>query len=207
MSDADLFLGLKDLIDSSFNPDVRKNLLDQVDAKTANLTTLDSQARDTFYNALDERLQALYHEPGEIGTGQGIQLFVELLYDLKPILCPTLLISNWFDTVLRPALRDESLPFNILDRARKLVIFALVESHTSDTTRSFRRRVLDHYLEDGPNATSQEEISDFSSHAEEERLKRDYWRGNLEDVLVKCCLIRPTVRILYHEHHKVLIPE
>lgn len=195
MSDADLFSCLEDLIDSSFNPDVRTNLLDQVDAKTTTLTTLDSQARDTFYNALDERLQALYHEPGEDGPRSGIKPFVELLYDLKPIICPTLLISNWFDTVLRPALRDETLPFNILDRARKLVVFALVESHTSDTTRSFRRRVLDHYLEDVPNPASQEDITDLSSHAEEERLKRDYWRGNLEDVLIKCCLIQPTVRI------------
>ena len=152
-----------------------------------------SQDPHTQLSQLEEDLQKVLHDVDPSALFQ-IEVFLDVLFHLGPILQPTSVIS-WFDIVLRPALREPKLPALTLNHAKQLIISAL--KNTEDTflpkVGEFRRRLLDLYLLDAYNEGSGDDVLEWAGLDEEQREKRTLWKRSLEDILMKLGEERPQV--------------
>ncbi|KAL6300529.1 Hamartin protein-domain-containing protein [Sparassis latifolia] len=163
---------------------------------------------------LEDGLQRIY----DVLEYAHYEIFIAVLYRLRPILPPPSIISTWFDLVLRPALRDPKLGTVAVDHARELIISALdsdpadfpivgtAEERGKELQRrkekvgEFRRRLMDLYLLDAFNESSGEDILEWAELSAEQREQKSCWKMNLEVVLVKFGLERPEdfLTVLYH---------
>ncbi|KAF7984045.1 hypothetical protein HWV62_17573 [Athelia sp. TMB] len=165
-------------------------LLRNVDAFVLECST--SPGQDSLLNALDDELQGIHHDLVGHDSLEEIQVFLRVLYHLRPILSSTSIIGTWFDLVLRPALREPKLPTEAVNNAKELIICALEGSVNSEKVSEFRRRLLDLYLLDAMNEGSGADVLEWAELDQEQRDKKTLWKGNLEDLLVKYGLQRPT---------------
>ncbi|OBZ75601.1 Tuberous sclerosis 1 [Grifola frondosa] len=168
---------------------------------------------------LEDELQAIYDDVIGHALPQQAEVFLAVLYHLRPILPCTSLISTWFDLVLRPALREPKLPTVAVHNAKELIISALdpgpyvdiiKESPDSEEAKErarqldkmgdFRRRLMDLYLLDAYNESSGDDVLEWAELDQEQRDKKACWKANLEDVLVMIGLERPQdfLTELYH---------
>lgn len=114
-----------------------------------------------------------------------LEVLLAFDYHLLPILPPTAVIS-WFDSVLRPALREPHLPTASLNHAKEIIISALQKTQDAYLTRvgDFRRRLLELYLLDAYNEVSGYDVLEWAGLSEDERERRTRWKTNLQDILI-----------------------
>ncbi|EGO20906.1 hypothetical protein SERLADRAFT_452048 [Serpula lacrymans var. lacrymans S7.9] len=142
---------------------------------------------------LEEDLQNIHNEAVDHTSLYHTEVFLALLYHLRPIISSTSIISTWFDLVLRPALREPRLPTIALNHATELIIHAAekVDERYPEKVGEFRRRLLDLYLLDAYNEGSGEDILEWAELSQVQREKKSLWKSNLEDILVKFGLQQP----------------
>jgi hypothetical protein len=154
-----------------------------------------SVEQDALLHNLDDELQGIHHDLVDHSSFRQVEVFLAVLYHLRPVLTATsVIVSTWFDLILRPALREPKLPTAAVNHAKELIICALENvSGNPEKVGGFRRRLLDLYLHDAFNEGSGEDIIEWADLDQQQRDKRAHWKSNLEDILVKYGLERPVV--------------
>lgn len=152
-----------------------------------------SPEQDTLLRALDDELQGIHRDLVGHDSLEETQVFLRVLYHLRPILSSTSIIATWFDLVLRPALREPKLSTEAVNYAKELIICALEGSGSPEKVAEFRRRLLDLYLLDAMNEGSGADVLEWADLDQEQRDKKTQWKVNLEDILIKYGLQRPAV--------------
>ena len=144
---------------------------------------------------LENELQQVHHAVVDHSSLFHTEVFLAVLYHLRPILPPTSIIS-WFDIVLRPALREPKLPTTVVNHAKELIIAALrqTEQIYLKAVADFRRQLVDLYLLDAYNEGSGDDVLEWAELDEEQRGKRLQWKSSLEDILLRYGMERPEVR-------------
>ncbi|KAA1469542.1 hypothetical protein DENSPDRAFT_816598 [Dentipellis sp. KUC8613] len=156
---------------------------------------------------LEDELQAVHRDVFHHEQFHQMELFLSVLYHLTPVLSPTSLISTWFELILRPALREPKLPNTAIAQAKDLVLTALKQKdeNYSEKQGEFRRRILDLYLLDAFNEGSGEDMLEWADLPQAQREKRNVWKSNLEDILVKFGMDEPQA-LLTQVFHCFLSP-
>ncbi|KIJ16895.1 hypothetical protein PAXINDRAFT_168330 [Paxillus involutus ATCC 200175] len=136
---------------------------------------------------LEEELQIIHNDLVDHTSLGHTEIFLGVLYRLRPLLQPTSVISTWFDLVLRPALREPKLPTASVNHAKELIVYAAqkVDERHPEKVGEFRRRLMDLYLLDAYNEGSGDDLLEWAKLDQKHRDKRSLWKSNLEDVLVK----------------------
>lgn len=116
-----------------------------------------------------------------------LELILLVLHQLSPVLASASIISNWFDLVLRPALREPKLPTQAVRHAKALILSTLPAS-------GFQRRLFDLYLLDAYNDASSQDMLELAQLADIERERKACWKTSLDDVLLSFGLNQPNVR-------------
>ena len=205
MSASDFTRHLRPLLEGSPDALSLSNLLEQVDEFVLQCSS--SPEADTLIAQVEDDLQRIHHDSIDHAVCSQTEIFLSVLFRLRPLLLPSSLISTWFELVLRPALREPKLPTAAVNHAKELIISALdpipspvdgsPEGHERDRTRekvgNFRRRLMDLYLLDAYNASSGDDVLELAELDEVQREKKACWKSNLEDVLVRVGLQRPNV--------------
>lgn len=212
MSASDFTRQLRLLLESSPDAPSLPTLLEQVDAFVLHCSS--SPEADTLIAQLEDDLQQIHHDIIDHAVFSQTEIFLLVLFHLRPLLPPSSLISTWFELVLRPALREPKLSTSAVNHAKELILSALdpipsavdtSEEHEWDRKRekvgNFRRRLMDLYLLDAYNESSGDDVLELAELDDVQREKKACWKSNLEDVLVRVGLHRPQVsairRILY----------
>lgn len=138
---------------------------------------------------LEEELQAVHQEVVDYSSLRQLEVFLVVLFHLKPYLRLTS-IFYWWDIVLRPALREPKLGPAAVNQAKELVLITLkkTEENITPKLRDFWRRLFDLYLFDAPNESFGDDIDDILEHAEldvDQSDRRTCWKANLEDILLR----------------------
>ncbi|KAL1742241.1 hypothetical protein HDZ31DRAFT_84260 [Schizophyllum fasciatum] len=135
---------------------------------------------------LEEELQTINAEEVDHTVLYQIQVLLAVLLHLEPVLSADIIISSWFDILLRPALREAKLSTTSVDQAKELVLSALrkADDASYDKVCSFRRRLLDLYLGATFNEAG-DDVLEWAELDEREKEKWACWKSNLEDVLLK----------------------
>ncbi|KAJ7219154.1 hypothetical protein GGX14DRAFT_590318 [Mycena pura] len=143
---------------------------------------------------LEEQLHQIHNEVIDHSSLHHIQVFLAVLYHLRPILPSISIISSWFDLILRPALREPKLPVPAVNHAKELVVSALRKDNDGhvDKITEFRCRLLDLYLLDAFNEGSGEDILEWAELDDLQREIKTRWKSNLEDILLKYGQERPS---------------
>lgn len=152
-----------------------------------------SDEQDALLHSLENDLQEIHHDLVDHSSFDQTVTFLTVLHHLRPVLPSTSIISTWFDLVLRPALREPKLPTRAVNHAKGLIVCALETSQNQEKVGEFRRRLLDLYLLDALNEGSEDDILEWADLNQQQRHTRMHWKSNLEDVLVKFGLEKPTV--------------
>ncbi|TCD68893.1 hypothetical protein EIP91_009443 [Steccherinum ochraceum] len=205
MSASDFARHLRLLLESSPDAPTLSNLLEEVDAFVLHCSS--SPEPDTLIAQAEDDLQRIHHDTIDHVLFYQTEIFLSVLFHLRPLLPPSSLISTWFELVLRPALREPKLPTSAVNHAKELILSALdpipaaVEgsSEENETERdkrrekvgNFRRRLMDLYLLDAYNESSGDDVLELAELDEVQREKKACWKSNLEDVLVRVGLQRP----------------
>lgn len=144
---------------------------------------------------LEEELQTINAEEVDHTVLYQIQVLLAVLSHLEPVLSADIIISSWFDILLRPALREAKLSTTSVDQAKELVLSALrkADDVSYDKVCSFRRRLLDLYLGATFNEAG-DDVLEWAELDEREKEKWACWKSNLEDVLLKHGTQCPAVR-------------
>ncbi|KAI0064641.1 hypothetical protein BV25DRAFT_1869288 [Artomyces pyxidatus] len=142
---------------------------------------------------LEDELQAIHRDSINLAASEQTETFLTVLRRLEPVLSSTSLISTWFELVLRPALREPKLSRGAVAHAKDLVIEALEKADTNypDKQGEFRRRILDLYLLDAFNEGSGDDVLEWAELPADDREKRNVWKANLEDILVRFGMDKP----------------
>lgn len=171
-----------------------------------------SQNQDTPEQAedLQTQLQGIYYdEMKDSGLAQ-VKIVLETLYHVRHILSPSSIIETWFDTILRPALREPKLAAEAVDHAKEVIVAALNPVHRlrdavssdpdkdkkNERAREFRRRLMDLYLLDAYNESSGDDVLEWAELDDAQKEPKACWKANLEDVLVRIGLQRPQVGLV-----------
>lgn len=147
---------------------------------------------------IEEELQTIHRDVGHDLSSRETEVFLAVLYHLRTLLPTASVITLWFDLVLRPALRQPDLPIPALDQASDLVVLALEpEEEELDIQNSkvsaFRRRLVDLYLWDAFNDGSGDDVIARAELDKVDREKKERWKTNLENVLLKHGIKQPKV--------------
>ncbi len=201
----DLCTQLRLLLESS--PDAIT--LDELLTRVAAFVVACSESADSgaLRRELEDELQVIYDDVLGHAFFPQAEVFLAVLYHLRPVLPSHSIISTWFELVLRPTLREPKLPLSVVDHAKELILYALdprnnfsdSEEGSTDAEKQkervgdFRRRLMDLYLLDAFNESSGEDVLEWAELSEEERERKACWKANLEDVLVRVGLQRPQV--------------
>ncbi|KAI0721023.1 Hamartin protein-domain-containing protein [Cerioporus squamosus] len=199
----DLCTQLRLLLESSPDALTLKELLARVEAFVEACSG--SPDSGTLRRELEDELQVIYDEVLGHAFFPQAEVFLAVLYHLRPVLPSHSIISTWFDLVLRPTLREPKLPLTVVNHAKELILYALdpgnnfsdSEEGSTDAEKQkervgdFRRRLMDLYLLDAFNESSGEDVLEWAELSEEERERKACWKANLEDVLVRVGLQRP----------------
>ncbi|TFK92128.1 hypothetical protein K466DRAFT_481303 [Polyporus arcularius HHB13444] len=199
----DLCAQLRLLLESS--PDAIT--LDELLTRVAAFVVACSESADSgaLRRELEDELQVIYDDVLGHAFFPQAEVFLAVLYHLRPVLPSHSIISTWFELVLRPTLREPKLPLSVVDHAKELILYALdprnnfsdSEEGSTDAEKQkervgdFRRRLMDLYLLDAFNESSGEDVLEWAELSEEERERKACWKANLEDVLVRVGLQRP----------------
>lgn len=195
MSTTEVSRQLRLLLESSPHAIAPADLYALVDGFVLECTASDEP--EVLLHNLEDELQEIHRDSINHGVYEQTEIFLTVLRRLIPILSSTNLISTWFDLVLRPALREPRLPGLAVAHAKELVLAALEKPDPRCTEKQgeFRRRILDLYLLDAFNEGSGEDVIEWAELPEEQREKRDVWKFNLEDILVRFGLEQPEVSL------------
>lgn len=213
MSASDFARHLRLLLESSSDAPPLSTLLEEVDAFVLNCSS--SPEAEPLIAQAEDDLQRIHHDTVDHALFRQTEIFLSVLFHLRPLLPPPSLISTWFELVLRPALREPKLPTSAVNHAKELILSALDpipgaidDSSGEDETErdkrrekvgNFRRRLMDLYLLDAYNESSGDDVLELAELDEVQREKKACWKSNLEDVLVRVGLQRPYVS-MYWRH-------
>ncbi|TFK27367.1 hypothetical protein FA15DRAFT_679018 [Coprinopsis marcescibilis] len=193
MAKGNLIRSLRSVLENPQESSPLHEVLEQVDEFVLECTSGSSkEPAEVLLHNFDQELQSLHHEVIDYSSTYHTEVFLAVLYHLGSILPPTSVIS-WFDLVLRPALREPKLPTVSLNHAKELIISALQKTQDVYTQRvqDFRRRLLELYLLDAYNESSESDALEWAELKEEEQVKRTRWKHNLQDILVSYGHERP----------------
>ncbi|KAL5529209.1 hypothetical protein ACEPAG_5183 [Sanghuangporus baumii] len=167
------------------------DFLNVLDDEIRNATALDDD--DQQRRDFEEELQNIYGEDVDFYQLQTVEVFLDVLVHSRPILPATTVISNWFEVLIRPALRDPRLRLTAVEHAKQLVIEALEEDEQDpDMVKNFRRRLVDLFLLDAFNESSGKDILEWAQLDDMQKSKNIWWKDNLEEILIRHGLSRPT---------------
>ncbi|KIJ69236.1 hypothetical protein HYDPIDRAFT_24089 [Hydnomerulius pinastri MD-312] len=163
----------------------REQVISVVDEFVIACSSSDEPEVQLFH--LEEELQIIHNDVVDHTSLGHTEIFLGVLYRLRPLLSSTSVITTWFDLVLRPALREPKLPSTSVNHAKELVISAAdkVDQRYPDKLGEFRRRLMDLYLLDAYNEGSGDDLLEWAELDQKQREKRSLWKSNLEEVLVK----------------------
>ncbi|EKM55597.1 uncharacterized protein PHACADRAFT_47887, partial [Phanerochaete carnosa HHB-10118-sp] len=74
---------------------------------------------------LQKQLQGIYYSEMRDPSLPQVKVILETLYHVRRSLPPLSIIETWFDTVLRPALREPKLAAEAVDHAKEVVVASL----------------------------------------------------------------------------------
>ena len=140
---------------------------------------------EQLLSAFEDELQAIHRDAVNHDSYVHAGLILGVLGHLAPALTAAAIIEAWWDLVLRPALREPRLSRAALGHAKDLTLIALERPCDDERQANFQRRVLDLYLLDAFNESSSDDIIEWAEFPEEDRHRRQTWKTNLEDVLVR----------------------
>lgn len=201
MSNIELSKQLRAILEPSLEATPLPEFLELVDVIVLEFSA--SEEPEPLLYQFEEDLQNIYDEAVDHASLYQLEVFLNVLIRLKPVLSSSTLISTWFDLLLRPALREPRLASLAVHQAKELVLAALERIEDSpEKVGEFRRRVMDLYLLDALNEGSGDDILEWAELDEDQREKRLWWKANLEDILVCFGLKRPTVSKLSAVRYK-----
>ncbi|THH33932.1 hypothetical protein EUX98_g268 [Antrodiella citrinella] len=196
MSALDFIRHLRLLLEASSDAPPLPTLIEQVDAFVLHCSV--SPDADTLIAQLEDDLQRIHHALIVHAVLFQTEIFLLVLFHLRPLLPPSSLISTWFELVLRPALREPKLSTSAVNHAKELILSALdpvpsavdaSDEHERNKRRekvgNFRRRLMDLYLLDAYNESSGDDVLELAELDDVQREKKACWKSNLEDVLVR----------------------
>lgn len=198
MTLSDLAKKLRSLLSRSVEDSEIDEFLRILDEEILNTAALgDDQERRDF----EEELQNIYGEDVDFYQLRTVEIFLDVLVHSRPILPATTVISNWFEVLIRPALRHPHLRPTTVEHAKELVIEALEEDDGNpDMVKNFRRRLVDLFLLDAFNESSGKDILEWAQLDETQKSKNIWWKNNLEDILIRHGLSRPSVSVVCRRH-------
>ncbi|PCH38043.1 hypothetical protein WOLCODRAFT_114704 [Wolfiporia cocos MD-104 SS10] len=218
MAAADLSRPLRLLLESAPEAPSLNTLLTLVDAYALEVPASPNPRK--VLTALEDELEEIYNEAIDPESLNHMEIFIEVLYHLKSILPPSSLILTWFDLILKRGLREPRLPLPAVECTKELIMATLnpdfdtdfiVEDSSEEGKQEererqrekvggFRRRLMDYYLLDAYNESSDTDALEWAGLDEVERERRSSWKTNLGDVLVREGLQRPKdfLTVTYH---------
>ena len=149
------------------------------------------QQEATEWAGLDHLTDELESIHKELHTSPAnLEAFVSILCALQPVLCPIYVITRWWDTVLRGALRDPTLSAKATQQAKALTLHALVPN--SPKAADFRNGIIESYLDVYDESSGRDALEHAALHTEERRIQK-LWKQNLRDITEEFCMKRPEV--------------
>jgi hypothetical protein len=144
-----------------------------------------------------EELQTVHKDLDPSSLYQ-MEVFVSALYHLSAVLSPTAIISTWWNLVLKPALKISSLPTAAINQCKELVNLALVKisDNCAEQVTWFRRRVLDLYLLNTFDESSEEDAVEWAQLDQEDKDLSKHWKSRLKEILLNFGIVQPAVSIL-----------
>ena len=147
-------------------------------------------------------------KPAEVGQLEGwlleqyhssslvtpLELFVEILFEMRDHLSPESISKTWWDLVLRPALRREQLSRKARREAIQVAMIGLKEGEAG-----FRRRLLQLFVLGVPSHNSVEDAIETAHMNMDERVQMSQWKDSLADILTNDAISNPTVRSTLHQ--------
>ncbi|EIN07442.1 hypothetical protein PUNSTDRAFT_105179 [Punctularia strigosozonata HHB-11173 SS5] len=189
---------IRELFEDAPDAQTLPEILKEVDTFVLSASTEEDSEGDI--TDLQEQLQIIHKDA--VDGPQQTEMFLTVLQHLRPILTPSSVVTNWWDLVLRPALRNPQLPGSAAEYAKDLVISAFedVSGGYIEEVDKFRRQLMELYLLDALNEGSGEEVFEFSAMDEEGRERSARWKANLEDILVRYAISKPEDLLLEVNH-------
>lgn len=192
MSLTDLTKQLRQLLASPVDDAEVATFIGLLDEEILSISALDDEGQK--HRDFEEELQSIYDEHVDFYSLQPVEIFLDVLVHARPILPSTIFISTWFDLLLRPALREPRLASSAVEHAKQLVIESLEnDGDGHEIVINFRRRLVDLFLLDALNESSEKDILEWAQLDLEQRNKNLWWKNNLEEVLVRYGLVQPEV--------------
>ncbi|KAL4253155.1 hypothetical protein ABKN59_004132 [Abortiporus biennis] len=208
MSTTDLARQVQQILKSSPDAPSLPTLLQHVDEFVLECSA--SPDSEGVLHQFEDELQQVLKVVDHANLSQ-TEIVLAIIFHLRPILLSSSVISNWFELVLRPALREPKLPTPSVDYAKELILNALdpgsnnvpgdsEKAKEREKVGNFRRRLMDFYLLDAYNESSGEDVLEWAELDNLQREKKACWKANLEDILVRVGLQWPQDLLteLYH---------
>jgi len=89
-------------------------------------TSASSSQTKPIVSQLEDDLQRIHKDLLVHGNVKQTEIFLSVLFHIRPLLSPNSVISTWFELVLRPALREPKLPTPAVTHAKELILQALL---------------------------------------------------------------------------------
>lgn len=192
MSLTELTKQLRQLLASPADDAEVATFIGLLDEEILSISALDDEGQK--HRDFEEELQLIYGEHVDFYSLQPVEIFLDVLVHARSILPSTIFISTWFDLLLRPALREPRLASSAVEHAKQLVIESLEnDGEGHEIVMNFRRRLVDLFLLDALNESSEKDILEWAQLDLEQRNKNLWWKNNLEEVLVRYGLVQPEV--------------
>jgi hypothetical protein len=191
MSSLELAQHIRGIVKDGSDVQLLVEVLEQVQTFVLNASSSDDPGRSI--TELQEQLQLIHKEL--VDTPQQTEVFLAVLNYLRPIITPSSIVTNWWDLVLRPALRDPKLSGKGVEYAQDLIISAFedVSGAYLEEADRFRRQLMELFLLDALNEGSGEDILEFSAMDDEAKQKVSCWKARLENIIVRCGTSKPEV--------------
>ena len=181
-SATDITRQVRQILEESSDAPSLQHIIDTIDDSTSEWATPSSPQARSLLTSLED----LYHQVLDHAVFHQVEVFLTVLYHLRIVIPVGLIVSTWFDLVLRPALREPKLSTATVSFAKKLVLVGLVtfDEENTSKTKDFRRRLLDLYLLDAHSESSGEDALEWAELDKVSREKKECWKSNLEDILI-----------------------
>ncbi|KAF8517269.1 Hamartin protein-domain-containing protein [Hysterangium stoloniferum] len=148
-----------------------------------------SEEDQAALNQLRDELQSMYKDLVDHSSSANVEAFLAILHAFLPIFRPIYAITDWWDLVLRAALRDPRLSAGAQQEAKTITLHALI--HDSPKVGEFRKRIMELFLLDAYDESSGSDALEQATMSSEEQRAQQTWKRNLGDILEQYCIQKP----------------
>ena len=196
MSDAELAKQLQGHLEEQKNDQDLFTFFQRLDVRVEELARLSDQ--DQRKRSFKDILKNVYQKDVDPSNLRHVSIYLELMYHCRKLFSAEAFISNWFDLILRPALREPKLATVHVEHAKELILSSLEPNEEiTEKLLGFRRHLVDLFLFDAYNESSGKDILVWADMDETQREKGMCWKQNLQDILLRFGIEETKVRISF----------